>query len=55
MSHVAVVCQVAVRPVHVADGAEQQVGQRLVQGPDAVQQLVRHCEQEAPLAAQAER
>lgn len=53
-AYVAVVGEVAVGPVHVADRAEQQVGQRLVQGPLAVQQLVCHGEQQAPLTPQAE-
>ncbi len=53
-AHVAVVGEMAVGPVHVANGAEQQVGQRLVQRPLTVQQLVRHSEQQAPLTPQAE-
>ena len=41
--------------MHVADGAEQQVGQRLVQRARAVQQLVRDREQQPALRAQAQR
>ena len=45
--------QVAARPVHVADRAQQDIGQGLVQRLDAVQQLVRHCEEQPSLAAKA--
>ena len=54
-AHVAVVRDVGARPVHVADGAQQQVRQRLVERLEAVQQLVRDREQQPALAPQAQR
>lgn len=55
MTDVFVVCVVAAGPVHIADRAEQDVGQRLVQRTGAVQQLVGHREQQPSLAPKAQR
>ena len=53
-AHITVVGEVAAGPVHVADGAEQDIGQRLVQRLGAVQQLMRHCEEQPALAPKAQ-